>query len=510
MAKIQKFRSMALVSIFVIFNMLDALFAQRRISQEARVFYRVKESVFTVFGDRGHGSGFLIDKRGLILTNQHIIASSKYIRVQLNDSTKVKAIVLSSDKEKDVAILLINETFCNNIEVLPIASPSDTVVYIGEKVIAVGNAFNQGRFMTAGIVNKVEPDVIISDININPEGSGGPLVNMDGIVVGMNNFGDLPNRGPNMQGSLLITKDNSIIKQAKIILGNVTPPTTERLPVQPKNIFPLESLQRTMFVEKFDEKPYNVSKLKYTGNFLVTVVTPPYHYYRIKRVELRLTKECKDWGNNGDIEGQYSNYLFNDLKKWPDNTSRFSPVVSFEVIPIIGQTSNKTIRNILGAMGDIHSDSYSKLIYNYKYKRGLYDFQVYRNGILQNDMMRANIMQPLAFSVISWDGKYGFDEMVLTGYFNYDFKIFKPVNGIYPTIKLKIYDRKASNSPEVVILPEKTVRKAWDDFAPYAGDEFAAGGYKELIKKEKTELAAALIGFSMILMLMGIIVILAG
>ena len=63
--------------------------AAREVSQEAIIFRKARDAVFTIYGDRGHGSGFLVDEVGIILTNSHVIQSSSRISVQLNRNTRV-------------------------------------------------------------------------------------------------------------------------------------------------------------------------------------------------------------------------------------------------------------------------------------------------------------------------------------------------------------------------------------------------------------------------------------
>ena len=74
----------------VIFSIIsNFVFAEREMSKEALVFRATRDAVFTVYGDRGHGSGFLVDKSGLILTNSHVIASSTHISVQVRVDVRV-------------------------------------------------------------------------------------------------------------------------------------------------------------------------------------------------------------------------------------------------------------------------------------------------------------------------------------------------------------------------------------------------------------------------------------
>lgn len=147
----------------------------------------------------GGGSGFIVDKTGVILTNKHVIADSKAeYTVILNDGRKFPAEVLSRDPINDVAIIKIP---ADNLSFLKLGDA--TTLELGESVIAIGNAL--GIFkntVSLGIVSglsrsisaQAEPDappqemrgLIQTDAAINPGNSGGPLVDLDGLVIGVN------------------------------------------------------------------------------------------------------------------------------------------------------------------------------------------------------------------------------------------------------------------------------------------------------------------------------------
>ena len=217
--------------------------AAREVSEEAIIFRATRDAVFTVYGDRGHGSGFLVDKAGLILTNSHVIASSNRISVQLNPKTRVPATPLAEDKQKDIAVLQIAPKVVKELPVLKLADrPAVDLAFEGEKVIAIGSPLNQIRILTSGIVSKVEERAIISDVNINPGNSGGPLINMDSEVIAINTFGDVPLRGPGVSGSVSISLALSLLHQARDRVHDDPPPST-LLPVVPEDPFPIEGLK---------------------------------------------------------------------------------------------------------------------------------------------------------------------------------------------------------------------------------------------------------------------------
>jgi serine protease Do len=141
----------------------------------------------------GMGTGIIVDERGYIVTNYHVVAGVDSLKVTIHDGSSYFAQVVSFDKEKDLAIIKVDAT--RPLPVLPLGTSSDLM--LGETVIAVGNAYGYGDSCTAGIISYLSRDVdvnekqsyknlIQTDASINPGNSGGPLINLDGDVVGIN------------------------------------------------------------------------------------------------------------------------------------------------------------------------------------------------------------------------------------------------------------------------------------------------------------------------------------
>ncbi len=141
----------------------------------------------------GMGTGILIDSRGYIVTNQHVVEEVNVIRVRLADGTAHNARVLARDKDADLAILKIESS--KPLPTVPLGTANDLMV--GETVIAVGNAYGYEHTVTMGIVSAVKRDVTLNkdvaykaliqtDASINPGNSGGPLLNVNGELVGVN------------------------------------------------------------------------------------------------------------------------------------------------------------------------------------------------------------------------------------------------------------------------------------------------------------------------------------
>lgn len=145
----------------------------------------------------GLGSGFIINEDGYILTNNHVVANSKEVKVLLSDGNEVAAKVVNTDEQQDLAMIKL----ADGTKVPGVAELGDSdALYPGEDVIAIGTPLskNFAQTMTKGIISAVNRDVqsesgntskvIQTDAAINSGNSGGPLVNTKGQVIGINSM----------------------------------------------------------------------------------------------------------------------------------------------------------------------------------------------------------------------------------------------------------------------------------------------------------------------------------
>lgn len=141
----------------------------------------------------GMGTGTIIDERGYIVTNYHVIEGVSRIRVTLADETTTVAQLVARDPRTDLAVIKISEDA--PLPVISIGTSEDLMP--GETVVAVGNAYGYEHTVTQGIVSALHrsvqvsdyqsyKDLIQTDASINPGSSGGPLLNIDGEMIGMN------------------------------------------------------------------------------------------------------------------------------------------------------------------------------------------------------------------------------------------------------------------------------------------------------------------------------------
>jgi len=141
----------------------------------------------------GMGTGVIVDPRGFILTNHHVVDKVQGIEVHLFDGTNLPARVIQSDREMDLAVLKVEAGH----PLIPVTIGSSADLMLGETVITIGNAFGYENTVSKGIISALKRNVTLADDQvyhnliqtdacINPGNSGGPLINSDGELVGIN------------------------------------------------------------------------------------------------------------------------------------------------------------------------------------------------------------------------------------------------------------------------------------------------------------------------------------
>ncbi len=184
--------------------------------------------------ERSLGSGLIIDRRGFILTNEHVIDGATKIQVQLHDDpTRYTARLIGADKDTDLAVIKIDAG-----RELPVAKLGNSDgVQVGDWVLAFGSPFDLNWTVTAGIISAKDrqglggPDhqfqhFLQTDAAINPGNSGGPLVNMAGEVIGIDTAIYTGSRGFEGVGFALpsntaINVYNQLVSRGKVVRGSI-------------------------------------------------------------------------------------------------------------------------------------------------------------------------------------------------------------------------------------------------------------------------------------------------
>ena len=163
-----------------------------------------QQGMFGVFPSEGSGSGSIIDEKGYILTNYHVVQGADQLEVQV-ENDKYTAKLIGTDRDNDLAVIKIEPSRDHRFTVVRLGSSQG--LQVGQKVLAIGNPFGLQRTLTTGIISGLERPLrdpasrrtingaIQTDAAINPGNSGGPLLNAKGELIGINTAIYSPNGG---------------------------------------------------------------------------------------------------------------------------------------------------------------------------------------------------------------------------------------------------------------------------------------------------------------------------
>jgi S1-C subfamily serine protease len=155
----------------------------------------LQENYWGVFPSEGAGSGSIIDEKGDILTNYHVVRGASQLEVQV-ENDKFPATLVGTDRDNDLAVIRIQVP--SNYRLTPVKLGTSEGLRVGQKVLAIGNPFGLQRTLTTGIISGLERPLrdsaarrtingtIQTDAAINPGNSGGPLLNSKGEMIGIN------------------------------------------------------------------------------------------------------------------------------------------------------------------------------------------------------------------------------------------------------------------------------------------------------------------------------------
>ena len=203
----------------------------------SEVFNSASGAVFRIQSAGGHGSGFLVGKEGLVVTNSHVVAGDPDVSVLIDDTTRLPAKILADDEFADLAVLQINPEAVAHIEPLNLKPEEDLRATLpGEDIVAIGFPLHQGKMVTSGVVGRVEDTAVIVDVNINQGNSGGPLLNMQSEVIGVNTFLDPGHGGAGVGGTVSVSQLYPVLVRARTRVGS--PPPNTLLPTTPEIGFP--------------------------------------------------------------------------------------------------------------------------------------------------------------------------------------------------------------------------------------------------------------------------------
>ena len=427
----------------------------RQMAPEMAVYRNVRAGVFRIEAGLGHGSGFLVDTTGLILTNAHVVGGQRRAVAILDSLTRIPLQILYRDDNADVAVLRAAPSLLRGRPVLPLSKESP-LVEVGERVFAVGYPLHQEQTMTSGIVSSLRDGAVISDVNINHGNSGGPLLNLTGEVVAINTFGDFTDEGgPGISGSVVITRATGPLDIAIARADSAGPPDVKTLPPIPRGRFRIEDLKSV--ADSVNSKQYAKFASIGVGRFAVSVTTPPIAYVLQKAFEREVGKDRKKREDRAGVTDDERFSEMRNLRDWMEYVGdRRAPVVAMAVEPKIGETTGSVFRRLMvtGVAGKA----------TIRYSGDLQEAFFFRNG---------EAIVPLKGGTTPVKQYVDNRWVDLKDVANYGFYVlsasdFAPdADGVPPSIVVELADFKNPTLAACRELSRDLTAAVWNDFRPY-------------------------------------------
>jgi hypothetical protein len=446
----------SLIIISVCISVVIAQEAQMVVYDYSTMYESLNPSIVKIHTDSGSGSGFLISQNGLIATNHHVVENSRYLAVQFADGRKVRADLVVLNPKYDLAILKVNSSLVSSLKPLALLpQEKDSTVKAGKPVVAFGSPLSQTFLMTQGIISKVESDVLLGDFLIQPGNSGGPLVNLQGEVIGINTFLDLiGSTGNGISGAVRVNLLRETLKRPDVEKNSQEEPSAELLPsINPKR-YPTEVLKAKILDEKLDWEAYRFDG----GKFVVTVITPA--LIGKAQVQDDLQQASNRYKRRGKkIKDPSYQAIDEPFYEWHRNARPdLDYAVKIEVKPDFGLTTGSKWGVALAALGGRRA--VQDLHINMEFKAEFQDFKLYRDG---------ELIQPLhpgrRITEASFDSRMAtFVDEAYSGMFMYTPEAFMTGN----EFTMEIYDAREPEKVHKIVkfkADSKLIKQIRSDFA---------------------------------------------
>jgi hypothetical protein len=404
-----------------------------------------KDSVVALWTPTTRASGFLIDPKGLIATNQRVIGTATSVEVELTPAVKVAARVLAADPERDVAVLWIDPKVVASVRPVPLGcqqAAAPTVVS-GQELYTIGVPIRQEKGIAFGVVSRVDPQSIVADLRLARGGAGGPVFTADGGVVGISSvLGDTDDRRSGDSRVVRARDACEVVASAEKKMTNAAPPSGTHLPVEPTWPFPVDALKDAAAHRAGSLSPYQIS----SSTFDVAFITPVMIYGAQHQPEQASRRARSSGTRTPDAQQPLVRPLM-DFSNWSEYVEDFPPVLLVRVTPKMVESFWTTV-----ARGAAQTQGVSIPPIK-RFKSGFSRMRAFCGDTEVTPIHPFKLERRISESDTIYEGLYAFDPSA-----------FGPQCG---SVKLVIYSEKEPEKGDTRVVDPHVVQQIWQDFAPY-------------------------------------------
>ena len=260
-----------------------------------------QDAVVGLWTPTQHASGFLVDARGLIVTNQRVVGTATSVEAQFTPDIKVKATVLASDATRDVAILMVHPSVAASLRPLPLGcGQTRPRVANAQELLALGAQMTGQKRLTIGGVTGVGPRLLLSDLTVVRASAGGPVFTAGGLI----GFTTLDDRDPDGRSNARVVRIDQaceVLASAEKTIAEAMPAEATHLPLDPRRPIAPEALSAAVKNRAGSLSPYPMS----TTDFDIAFITPV-HVYGAKD---QVRRPVMDFGNWSEYMADYPRVL---------------------------------------------------------------------------------------------------------------------------------------------------------------------------------------------------------
>jgi len=409
---------------------------------------RWQDSVVALWTPTTRASGFVVDARGLIATNQRVIGTATSVEVQLTPAVKLAASVLAADHVRDVAVLRVDAESIASVRPVPVPcrQPEKTPLVEGEEIFMIGVGTSQQRRMTSATASRVDQHGIVTDFILTRGDPGGPVFTASGDLLGITSIVDGDERHERGDSRVVrIDGACDVVASAETKMEKAAPPSGTHLPVEPVQPFPPDALKEAAERRPRSVEPYQIS----SSGFDVAFITPVLTYaaqYQAEQPRRRTTS--KDTRTPDAEPGLVRpDMALRDFSNWSDYVAEFPPVLLVRVTPKLAEGFWTMV-----ARGAARTQGVSIPPIK-RFKPGFARLRAFCGDAEVTPIHPFRLELRVSETDAIHEGLYVFDPDALG-----------PQCG---TVKLVLYSEKEPEKGETRVVDPGVVQQFWQDFAPH-------------------------------------------
>lgn len=427
------------------------------VNAEKALYNAASGSVFRVEAGLGHGSAFLVDPAGLLVTNDHVVGSADEVAVYVEPTARYLAAVVQRDPDADLAILRVAPRVVAGRVALRLAD-DPLEIAPGDRIVALGYPLNQPLTISAGMIANVRRSAILTDALINPGNSGGPMLSLDGSVIAVSTFLDAASYGPGLGGGVLVTRARALLEAARNTPGPT--PSDRPLAAFPQETYPVSALKAV--ADTIDPLMFSSLSRMTAGPFGISVSTPLAQMLSAVTTGRQVAKDRRKREERANLPGTQRYSVIAAMRDWQDYVGDLTaPVVAVKVEPLYGETGGSAFRRgLLTALVGVGGQA------TIRFQGDVRGVTLRRNGQVVEPLRGGHAPVRIGIENELLD----FTDVADFGYYMYSPEVFRPDGPQRPPeIVIEIEDLKAPGKRRVERLSPAVVARLWNDFESFYG-----------------------------------------